>query len=91
MVHHSKYKENSWLNDLLDNHFYFNYNRFNPSFFKFQNNKNKTLTYFPPKKCNICGKKYDGSGMNQWFLPKFFDRLPMKLAPCRDCKKKENK
>jgi len=79
----SKFKENDWLNELYENDMWYNINASTDSYNNGLKGSNSTAVTFTTKQCIVCKIRFDGNGNNQVELPKWFDRLPMRVFLCR--------
>ena len=79
----SKFKENDWLNELYENDLWYNVNASADSYNDNLKGSNNPAVRFTTKQCIVCKIRFDGNGGNQVQLPKWFDRLPMKVFLCR--------
>ena len=79
----SKFKENDWYNELMKYDIWYNVNASPASYNDNLKGSNNAAVRFTTKQCIVCKIRFDGNGSNQVQLPKWFDRLPMKVFLCR--------
>tara|TARA_R100000008_G_scaffold86873_1_gene82261 strand:- start:3593 stop:4012 length:420 start_codon:yes stop_codon:yes gene_type:complete len=79
----SKFKENDWYNELMKYDIWYNVNASPDSYNGNLKGSNNAAVRFTTKQCIVCKIRFDGNGNNQVQLPKWFDRLPMKVFLCR--------